>query len=177
MSYFKRLCYFFYDKIMFVLNRLVKVDEFKSYNTIKIYVGKHENDFDVRSNGELIWESLFNEEIAIRHSNIEKVYNIKRAYVYDIILDKMKFYIQFKFWNLLDDYEVDISKWSNEQVFFVPSLYIYLVVLKNGQMNILLTSLSEKKLKLIEVYQIGIIDIHLFKRRQMVLDKGIFYCI
>ena len=48
MSYFKRLCYFFYDKIMFVLNRLVKVDEFKSYNTIKNYVGKHQNDFDVR---------------------------------------------------------------------------------------------------------------------------------
>lgn len=177
MSYFKRLCYFFYDKITFVLNRLVTVDEFKSYITINNFVEKHQNDFDVRSNGELIWESLFNDEISIRHNNIEKVYNIKRTYLYDIILDKMKFYIQYKFWNLLDDYEVDISKWSNEQIFFVPSLYIYLVVLKNGQMNILLTSLSEKKLKLIEVYQIGIIDIHLFRRRQMVLDKDIFYCI
>jgi hypothetical protein len=160
-----------------VLNRLVTVDEFKSYITINNFVEKHQNDFDVRSNGELIWESLFNDEISIRHNNIEKVYNIKRTYLYDIILDKMKFYIQYKFWNLLDDYEVDISKWSNEQIFFVPSLYIYLVVLKNGQMNILLTSLSEKKLKLIEVYQIGIIDIHLFRRRQMVLDKDIFYCI
>lgn len=177
MSYLSRLCFYFCDKIAFMLNRLEKVDEFKSYSTINNYVQKNQNDFDVKSNGELIWKSLFNSELTIEQSCIEKVYNIKKTYLYDIILDKIKFYIHYKLWNLLDGYEVDTSKWTNEQIFFVPSLYVYLVVLTNGQMIIILTSLSEKKLKLIELYQIETVNIHLFRRRQMVLDKGIFYSI
>ncbi len=172
-----RAFYCISDKIASMVNKLETVDEFHSYKVIKNYAEQNLDNFDYKKNGELIWNTLFTDKMLIQKDKIVCVYNIKKTYLYDIVLARVKFYIENKLWNLLDAYDVNTWTWSNEQVFLIPGLFVYLIILKNGEKVLILASLKDKKLSFIESYDEKNIDVNLFKRRQIVFKDGFFYSI
>lgn len=169
---------YFLDKLSYFLNLSEEEDEFKSYNIIKNFSEKELIGHDYKRSGFEIWKTLFNDNLGIDFNEVDKVYNIKRTYFNTYTVEKINYYIANKFWNLLDRYEIDTWNWTDEEVFLVPSLYVYCIFVKSQKQTLVIATLKDEKFTFMKKINVDNLSLSNFKHRQLAFSKPVgFYCI
>lgn len=117
-----------------------------------------------------IWSSLFDGQLPLNEEEINKIYDLNYTIFFDFAFKRVDFYIKNHFWSLLDLYELDTWKWSDQNIFTAPKLVTYAIFKKDGGIMIIVVKLEDRKYSLLRHYNIHRLPLWKFKRKELVYE-------
>lgn len=183
ISFIKYVFNFILDRFFFIINLQNKVNELriiednkKLYDDVKRIYPSFNIDTETEELDKMNWlnewNTIFRYNLNITIKDVNYIYLLKLTYDLPNVRNKLEYYVSNKFWNLLENWEIDTWNWSNDQVFGTPAIALFLIKYKDNKQKIIFVGIYNRgSLTYLKSYDVYNLWINWFRSRKLIYNK------